>query len=106
MSRPNSQEKFTVLSPACSSTMVERVPLTPRTFTSLNDKTIYLVDIGWGGPTAGYDVFEVMQEWFAGNTPSAKTVLVRKKGSFAEDDPELWEKIKAEGDACIIGISC
>ena len=25
---------------------------------------------------------------------------------FGEDDPELWKKIKAEGDACIIGISC
>lgn len=103
---PGSAGKITVLNPACSSTMVERVPLTPRTFTSLNDKTIYLVDIGWGGPKAGYDVFEVMRGWFAENVPSAKTVLVRKKGSFAEDDPELWEKIKAEGDACIIGISC
>ena len=103
---PGSAKKITVLNPACSSTMVERVPLTPRTFTSLNDKTIYLVDIGWGGPKAGYDVFYVMQGWFAENIPSVKTALVRKKGSFGEDDPELWGKIKAEGNACIIGISC
>ena len=103
---PGSTDKITVLNPACSSTMVERVPLTPRTFTSLNDKIIYLVDIGWGGPKAGYDVFEVVQGWFARNIPSAKTELIRKKGSFGEDDPELWEKIKSEGDACIIGISC
>jgi hypothetical protein len=101
-----SNNKVTVLNPACSSTMVERVPLAPRTFTSLNNKTVYLVDIGWGGPTAGYDVFIVMQEWFAENIPSVKTVLVRKKGSYGEDDPDLWKKIKAEGDACIIGISC
>jgi hypothetical protein len=101
-----SNNKVTVLNPACSSTMVERVPLAPRTFTSLNNKTVYLVDIGWGGPTAGYDVFNVMQEWFAENIPSVKTVLVRKKGSYGEDDPDLWKKIKAEGDACIIGISC
>jgi hypothetical protein len=101
-----SNNKVTVLNPACSSTMVERVPLAPRTFTSLNNKTVYLVDIGWGGPTAGYDVFNVMQEWFAQNIPSVNTVLVRKKGSYGEDDPELWKKIKAEGDACIIGISC
>lgn len=99
-------DKITVLNPACSSTMVERVPLAPRTFTSLEDKTIYMVDIGWGGPKAGYDVFEVMQGWFASNIPSAKTVLVKKKGGYADDDPELWEKIKAEGDACIIGLSC
>lgn len=103
---PGSAGKITVLNPACSSTMVERVPLAPRTFTSLDDKTIYLVDIGWGGPKAGYDVFEAMQDWFAESIPSVKTVLIRKKGGYMEDDPELWQKIKAEGDACIIGISC
>jgi hypothetical protein len=97
--------KITVLNPACSSSMVERVPLAPR-ITSLEDKTIYLVDIGWGGPRAGYDVFQVMQGWFAKNVPSARMVLVKKKGSFGDDDPELWKKIKAEGDACIIGLSC
>jgi hypothetical protein len=86
--------------------MVERVPLAPRTFTSLEGKTIYIVDIGWGGPKAGYDLFEVMQGWFAKNIPSAKTILVKKKGAFADDDPELWKNIKAEGDACIIGLSC
>jgi len=96
----------TVLNPACSSTMAERAPLTPRTFTGLHGRTIFLVDIGWGGPKAGYDVLEVMQGWFAANTPSVKTVLVAKKGPFAQDDPELWQRIKAEGDGCIIGISC
>ncbi len=100
------KNKVTVLNPACSSRMVERVPLAPRTFTSLEGKTVYLVDIGWGGPTAGYDVFDVMQEWFAKNIPSVKTILVRKKGMYGEDDPELWKKIKNEGDACILGISC
>jgi hypothetical protein len=104
--KSSSDKNITVLNPACSSTMAERIPLSPRNFTSLNDKTIYLVDIGWGGSKAGYDVFEVMQDWFAENIPSAKTVLVRKKGPFAEDDPDLWGKIESEGDACVIGISC
>ena len=101
-----SKLKVTVLNPACSSAMVGRVPLAPRTFASLEGKTIYLVDIGWGGPGAAYDVFEVMQGWFAEHIPSVKTVLLRKKGSFGDDDPELWKKIKENGDACIIGISC
>ena len=103
---PGSAGKVTVLNPACSSTFAEQAPLTPRTFSSLNDKTIFLVDIGWGGPKAGYDVLEVMQGWFASHVPSVKTVLVAKKGPFAEDDPELWRRIRAEGDACIIGVSC
>jgi hypothetical protein len=97
---------ITVLNPACRSTMAERASLTPRTFSSLNNKTVFLVDIGWGGPKAGYDVLDVMQDWFSRNVPSVKTVLVAKKGGFGEDDPELWKRIKAEGDACIIGISC
>ena len=103
---PENGNKISVLNPACSSSMAERVPLAPRNFSSLNDKTIFMVDIGWGGPKAGYDVFEVIQGWFANNFPSARTVLIRKKGGYADDDPELWEKIKAEGDACIIGLSC
>jgi hypothetical protein len=103
---PGSAPKITVLNPECASTMAEQVPLAPRPFTSLEGKTVYLVDIGWGGPRAGYDVFEVMQGWLAENMPSVKTVLVKKKGSYAEDDPELWGKIKSEGDACIIGLSC
>ncbi|MEK7353154.1 MAG: hypothetical protein AABZ77_01445 [Chloroflexota bacterium] len=104
--KASSDGKVTVLNPACSSTMAERAPLAPRTFSSLSDKTIFLVDIGWGGPKAGYEVLEIMQGWFARNIPSVTTVLVAKKGSFAADDPELWKRIKAEGDACIIGISC
>jgi hypothetical protein len=98
--------KITVLNPACSSTMAEKAALTPRNFSSLVGKTVFLVDIGWGGPKAGYDVLDIMQGWFARNIPSVKTVLVPKKGGFGDDDPELWKRIKAEGDACIIGISC
>jgi len=28
-----------------------------------------------------------MQGWFAEHIPSAKAVLVKKKGSYADDDP-------------------
>jgi hypothetical protein len=97
---------ITVMNPACSNNLAERVPLAPRTFTSLEDKTIYFVDIGWGGPRAGYDLFEVMQGWFAEHIPSVKTTLIKKKGGYEDDDPELWEKVKAEADASIIGLSC
>ncbi len=106
MAAPATTGAITVLNPACSNTMVERVPLAPRTFTSLEGKTVYLVDIGWGGPEAAYDVFQVMEDWFAANIPSVKTKLVRKKGPYPVDDPDLWQEIKAKGDACIIGISC
>lgn len=99
-----SDEKMTVMNPAITNTMVDRVPLTHR-LDSLEGKTFYMVDIGWGGPDAAYSVFEEMQVWFSENMPSVKTVLKRKRGSYSTDDPELWKEIKEKGDAAIIGIS-
>ena len=104
--RPASENEIIVLNPACSSTMAERVPLAPRLADGLEGKTVYLVDIGWGGPKAGYDVFEVLQAWFAEHIPSLKTVLVKKKGIYGDDDPDLWSRIKADGHAAIMGLSC
>ena len=97
-------EKVTVMNPAITSSMVDRVPLTDR-LDSLEGKTLYMVDIGWGGPDAAYSVFEEMQGWFSENMPSVKTVLKRKQGPYSADDPELWKEIKEKGDAAIIGIS-
>lgn len=97
-------EKMTVMNPAIANTMVDRIPLTHR-LDSLEGKTFYMVDIGWGGPDAAYSVFEEMQLWFSDNMPSVKTVLKRKRGSYSTDDPELWKEIKEKGDAALIGIS-
>ena len=95
-----------VLNPACTNTVVARVPLAARKHRSLEGKTIYLVDIGWGGPEAAYDVFQVVEERLAARFPGIKTELRRKNGFFSADDPELWAEVKEKGDGCIIGISC
>jgi hypothetical protein len=95
---------ITVLNPAIESRMVDRIPLSPRLDT-LENKTIYLVDINWGGPDAAYSVFEEIQSWFAKNSPTTKIVLKRKYGSYTQDDPKLWKEIAANGNAALIGIS-
>jgi hypothetical protein len=95
---------ITVLNPALSSPLVERAPLAPRADT-LEGKTIYLVDLQWGGPQAGYSVFEEMQKWFAKNMPSVKVELRRSSGGWMGDDPALRKEIaekKAAG--AVIGI--
>jgi hypothetical protein len=102
--RSYGSEKITVMNPAISNTMVDRVPLAKR-LDSLDGKTIYLVDINWGGPDAGYSVFEEMQIWFSKNMPGVKTVLKRKQGPYEADDRGLWKEISERGDAAIIGIS-
>jgi len=95
---------ITVLNPAIESRMVARIPLAPRLDT-LENKTIYLVDINWGGPDAAYSVFEEIQSWFAKNSPTTKIVIKRKYGSYTQDDPKLWKEIAANGNAALIGIS-
>ena len=98
------EQLITVLNPAISSPMVERVPLASRAGT-LEGKTIYLVDMQWGGPDAGYSVFEEMQKWFSKNMPSVKVVLKRTQNGWMGDDPALRKEIVDKGAAgAVIGI--
>lgn len=103
---PNSgrDELITVLNPAVASRMADRVPLAPR-LDALDGKTIYMVDINWGGPEAALNIFEEMQAWFAKSMPGVKTVIKMKKGGYETDDPELWKEIGSMGNAAILGVS-
>lgn len=95
----------TVLNPALSNQYAERVPLAPRKGGSLEGKTIYLVDLQWGGPQAGYSVFEEMQKWFAKNMPSVKVELRRSKGGWMGDDAALRaEIVEKKAAGAVIGI--
>ena len=82
-------ELITVLNPAATGKYAERVPLSPRLAT-LEGKTLYMLDINWGGPEAAYSVFEQMQNWFAEHMPSVKVVIKRKKGSYMVPDDSTW----------------
>jgi hypothetical protein len=76
--------------------------LAPR-LDSLNGKTVYLVDTGFGGSGRFLDR---MQEWFAERMPSVTTVRRRKTGNiFRDDTKDLWAEIKDKGDAAILGVA-
>ncbi len=98
------EKLITVLNPAISTKMADRVPLTPR-LSTLEGKTIYMYDTQWGGPEAAYSVYEEMQAWFAKNMPSVKTVIHRGTGWMVDDPgfPKLVTEKKV--DAVIIGIA-
>ena len=99
------ERMITVMNPAVANKLAERLPLSPR-LDSLEGKTIYMVDIGWGGPEAAYSVFEEIQAWFAKNMPSVKTVIKIKRGGYEADDPALWKEMSEKKvDAAIIGVS-
>ena len=69
---------------------------------TLDGRTIYLVDIGYGG---SYKFMQAIERWFRRNMPSVTTVRKRKAGSaFRDDSTELWDEIKAKGHAAVIGV--
>ena len=98
------QERITVMNPVVESKLAERLPLAPRLDT-LEGKTLYMVDINWGGPDAGYGVFKQIEAWLAVNMPSVKVEIRRLRGSYMMEDPALYKEIADKGDAALIGIS-
>ncbi len=100
----SSENKITVLNPTPPNRMVDRTPLIPRLDT-LENKTIFLVDIGWGGPKAAPSIYAEMKAWFSQNMPSVKIEIRGIKGSYMQDQPELWKEIKEKGNAALIGVA-
>ncbi len=85
-------------------------PPPPTSFSSfakrldtLENKTVYMVDIGFGG---GYNFMLQLQKWFTQNMPSVNTVVKRKPGGvFSDDRSDLWEEVKAKGNAVVLGVA-
>jgi hypothetical protein len=70
---------------------------------TLENKTLYLVDIGFGG---GYNFMLEVQRWFADHMPSVTTIPRRKPGHvFSDDNYDLWDEIKEKGDGVILGVA-
>ena len=83
-------------------TKAESWQMAPR-LDSLNGRTVYLVNQGFGGSELFMEQF---QAWFAENMPTVKTVLRRKTGFiFRDDTKDLWKEIKENGDAVIFGVA-
>jgi hypothetical protein len=95
-----SQARMTGLNPKGTPPSIQLYPLAPR-LSTLDGKTIYLVDTGFQG---GDILLQQMQVWFQKNMPTVKTVYKRKAGVYFEDDPALWKEIKANGNAAIMAI--
>ena len=99
-----SENKIRVLNPNPPNRMVDRIPLTPRLDT-LEGKTIFLVDIGWGGKDAAPSIYKEMKAWFAENMPSVKIETRGIKGFYMQPQPELLKEISEKADAAMFGIA-
>jgi hypothetical protein len=111
--------RYTVMSPEGQSTSVgglppgtgappgmgghqPSAPRLARRLDTLENKTVYLVDTGFGG---SYKFMQQLQKWFSENMPSVTTIRRRKSGNvFMDDNNELWEEVKAKGQAVVVGV--
>lgn len=67
---------------------------------SLDGKTIFLIDVGFENS----DNFMVqLQSWLAEHHPGVRTKIARWRDQH-KPDPELAARVKAEGDAAILGV--
>ncbi len=78
-------------------------PYKAKRLDTLENKTVYLVDIGFGG---GSEFMQQLQKWFAEHMPSVTTIQKRKPGHvFADDNNILWEEVEEKGHAAVVGVA-
>jgi hypothetical protein len=93
-------ERLTVMNPMGYPPKVSPKPMAPRLDT-LDGKTIFLVDCRFDDSDL---LLKQVQDWFGEHMPGVKTEMVQLSNTYAKDDPELWARIKANGDAAIVGV--
>jgi hypothetical protein len=95
------EPKYVALSPKGTPPPVNRFPMAARTTSSLDGKTVYLVDTGFFGADL---LLQQVAGWFQRNMPSVKIVSRKKAGTYPEEDPKLWAEIKADASATIMAV--
>lgn len=68
---------------------------------NLDGKVVYLVDSRFDD---SIELLKQVQAWFARNMPSVDVRLRQMASTYAKDDPNLWEEIRRDGHAAIIGV--
>ncbi|MEM0488202.1 MAG: hypothetical protein QW707_03245 [Candidatus Bathyarchaeia archaeon] len=92
------KEKVKVLCPLGKPPKIRTSALAPR-LESLDGKVIYVVDVGF--PASEKFLFELVR---ALREKFSKTVwhVVRKRGTYFDDDPLLWEEIRQKAHAVVM----
>ena len=91
--------KLAVLNPVGYPPKVTGRGLAPSLET-LDGKTLFLVDVGFENSDS---FMQQLQDWLRENRPSIRTQIARWRNQHVPD-PELCDRIRAEGDAAILGV--
>ncbi|HXQ26318.1 MAG TPA: hypothetical protein VN822_07920 [Candidatus Acidoferrales bacterium] len=96
---------ITVMNPAIPGKLATRVPLVPPLDT-LQNKTIYMVNLSWEGPDAANYFYGAMREWLDKHYSGVKTIVkVTAEGMFGGDPSIIKEIIANKADAAIVGVA-
>ena len=93
------ETKLTVFNPEGYPPKVDARGMAPALET-LHGKRLFLVDVGFENSDA---FIAQLRGWFEEHEPGIRTEVVRWRDQH-NPDPELCERIAAEGDAAIIGV--
>lgn len=91
--------KMTVLNPEGYPPAVTARGMAPG-LQSLEGAKVFLIDIGFENSDA---FMAELHGWFRQHEPAINTEVVRWRNEY-QPDPELSRRVKAEGDAAIIGV--
>ena len=92
--------RITVLNPRGNPPPISLVPMADRP-PSLSGRPVYLVDVRFMN---GDLLLEELKAVLAERYPEVKTEFRRKRGGYAEDDPDLWSEIKRNNGLMIMAI--
>jgi hypothetical protein len=94
-----------VMNPGIANTLAQRYPLAPPLDT-LENKTIYMINLSWEGPDAGNYFYGAMTEWLTQHYRGVQTTLkIAAEGMFGLDPAILKEMVVRKADAAIIGVA-
>ena len=92
--------RLTVHNPMGYPPRVTPKDMAPRLDT-LEGKTVYLLDCRFDDSDI---LLKQMQKWFQEHMPGVRAEFIQLSSVYTRDDPDTWEKIKATGDAAIVGV--
>ena len=90
---------YSVLDPRGIRPRIERIPLSPR-LSSLEGKRIYLIN-SWGSGTGFESILLKISDVLRERYPGITVTIKGRNTGYSQDDPELWEEMKAGADAFI-----
>ncbi|WP_281708331.1 UGSC family (seleno)protein [Phaeobacter italicus] len=90
----------TVLNPVGYPPKVSAKSPAPRSG-GLSGRKVFLVDTRFDDSA---ELLKQVAAWFAEHMPDLETEMVQLARTYADDDPDLWERIKAENGVAIVGV--